>query len=236
VSDPGAPGAAGRDPAAGADGADHEPAAAHDHHHGADGAHHPRPASDLELRAKALEALLVDKGLISSDAVDAVISYYEHDVGPQNGAKVVARAWVDPAYRERLLADGTVAIAELGYGGDEGDDMVVVANTPTVHNAVVCTLCSCYPWPVLGLPPSWYKSPPYRARMVAEPRAVLAEFGLELPDDVEIRVWDSSAEVRYLVLPMRPTGTEGWSEQELAGIVTRDCMIGTALPSAEPRP
>jgi nitrile hydratase len=227
------------DPAAGHDHGEHDPVAAHDqgeHGHGPDGGHHPRPVTDVELRARALEALLVTKGLVTTDAVDAVISYYEHDVGPQNGAKVVARAWLDPAYRERLLADGTAAIAELGYGGAEGDNMVVVANTPTVHNAVVCTLCSCYPWPVLGLPPSWYKSLPYRARMVAEPRSVLKEFGLELPSDVEIRVWDSSAEVRYLVLPMRPAGTEGWSQERLAGIVTRDCMIGTAVPSLEAGP
>jgi nitrile hydratase subunit alpha len=211
-----------------------DPAAPHHGHDHADhGAHHPRPASDVELRARALEALLVGKGLISTDAVDAVISYYEHDVGPQNGARVVARAWADPGYRERLLADGTGAIAELGYGGAEGDNMVVVANTPSVHNAVVCTLCSCYPWPVLGLPPAWYKSLPYRARMVAEPRAVLSELGLQLPAEVEIRVWDSSAEVRYLVLPMRPAATGGWSQERLAGIVTRDCMIGTAVPSVD---
>jgi nitrile hydratase subunit alpha len=208
----------------------------HGHDHGDKGAHHPRAASAAELRARALEALLVAKGLVTTDAVDAVISYYEHDVGPQNGAKVVARAWVDPAYRERLLADGTGAIAELGYGGAEGDNMVVVANTPTVHNAVVCTLCSCYPWPVLGLPPTWYKSLPYRARMVAEPRAVLREFGLELPAEVEIRVWDSSAEVRYLVLPLRPPGTDGWGQERLAGIVTRDCMIGTAVPRVDAVP
>jgi nitrile hydratase len=206
-----------------------------EHDHGAGGGHgdhHPRAASEIELRARALEALLVDKGLISTDAVDEVISYYEHDVGPRNGARVVARAWVHPAYRERLLADGTAAIAELGFGGAEGENIVVVANTPDVHNAIVCTLCSCYPWPVLGLPPTWYKSPPYRARMVAEPRAVLREFGLELEPGVEVRVWDSSAEVRYLVLPMRPPGTHGWSEERLAGIVTRDCMIGTAVPEA----
>jgi nitrile hydratase subunit alpha len=193
--------------------------------------HRPRPPSAVELRAQALEALLVDKGLVSSDAIDAVVELYERDVGPQHGAAVVARAWTDPAYRERLLADGTRAIAELGFGGVEGDTLVVVADTPTVHNVVVCTLCSCYPWPVLGLPPIWYKSAPYRARMVAEPRAVLREFGLELPAEVEVRVWDSSAEVRYLVLPMRPAGTDGWDEQRLAGIVTRDCMIGTALPA-----
>jgi nitrile hydratase subunit alpha len=214
---------------------DHHDHGHHDHAHGEDhagGAHHPRPASEVALRARALEALLVAKGLISTDAVDRVISYYENDVRPQNGARVVARAWTDPAYRERLLADGTAAIAELGFGGVEGENMMVVANTPEVHNAIVCTLCSCYPWPVLGLPPTWYKSPPYRARMVSEPRAVLREFGLELGSDVEVRVWDSSAEVRYLVLPMRPPGTEGWSEERLAGIVTRDCMIGTAVPLA----
>jgi nitrile hydratase subunit alpha len=198
----------------------------------AHGHHHPRPASAVELRARALEALLAERGLVSTDAIDAVVELYENDVGPQNGANVVARAWLDEAYRERLEADATLAIAELGFGGAEGDNMVVVANSPTVHNMVVCTLCSCYPWPVLGLPPTWYKSPPYRARAVSEPRAVLREFGLELSNGVEIRVWDSSAEVRYLVLPMRPDGTDGWSEDELAGVVTRDCMIGTAVPSA----
>jgi nitrile hydratase len=196
------------------------------------GHHHSRPASAVELRAQALEALLAERGLVSTDAIDAVVELYENDVGPQNGAKVVARAWLDEAYRERLLTDAVPAIAELGFGGAEGDNMVVVANAPTVHNMVVCTLCSCYPWPVLGLPPTWYKSPPYRARAVSEPLAVLREFGLELGDDVEIRVWDSSAEVRYLVLPMRPQGTDGWSEDELAAIVTRDCMIGTAVPVA----
>jgi nitrile hydratase subunit alpha len=194
--------------------------------------HHPRPASAVELRARALEALLAERGLVSSDAIDAVVELYERDVGPQNGAKVVARAWLDEAYRERLLGDATAAIAELGFGGAEGDNMVVVANTPTIHNMIVCTLCSCYPWPVLGLPPTWYKSPPYRARAVSEPRAVLREFGLELGEDVQIRVWDSSAEVRYLVLPMRPPGTDGWGQDELAAIVTRDCMIGTAVPVA----
>ncbi len=205
----------------------------HDH----DGANHQeRPASQIELRARALEALLVEKGLVSTDAIDAVIELYENDIGPQNGAKVVARAWVDPAYRERLLADGAAAIAELGYGGAEGNTMVVAPNGPGVHNAVVCTLCSCYPWPVLGLPPSWYKSAPYRARMVSEPRAVLREFGLELPPEITIRVWDSTAEVRYLVLPERPDGTEGWGEEALAAIVTRDAMIGVALPVAERAP
>jgi nitrile hydratase len=197
----------------------------HDHHH-------PRPGSAVELRARALEALLAERGLVSTDAIDAVVELYEHDVGPQNGAKVVARAWVDERYRERLLSAANEAIAELGFGGAEGDNMVVVANTPAIHNMVVCTLCSCYPWPVLGLPPSWYKSPPYRARAVSEPGAVLREFGLELGEDVEIRVWDSSAEVRYLVLPMRPRETDGWSENELAAIVTRDCMIGTGVPVA----
>jgi nitrile hydratase subunit alpha len=197
----------------------------HDHHH-------PRPASAVELRAQALEAVLAERGLVSTDAIDAVVERYEHDVGPRNGAKVVARAWVDDAYRERLLTNAGPAIAELGFGGVEGDNMVVVANTPRVHNMIVCTLCSCYPWPVLGLPPTWYKSSPYRARAVSEPRAVLSEFGVEFDDDVEIRVWDSSAEVRYLVLPMRPSGTEGCSQTELEAIVTRDCMIGTALPTA----
>jgi nitrile hydratase subunit alpha len=196
----------------------------HDHHH-------PRPASAVELRARALEALLAERGLVSTDAIDAVVELYERDVGPQNGARVVARAWVDEGYRERLLSDANGAIAELGLGGAEGDNMVVVANTRAIHNMIVCTLCSCYPWPVLGLPPTWYKSSPYRARAVSEPRAVLSEFGVELGDDVEIRVWDSSAEVRYLVLPMRPSGSEDLSEAELAAIVTRDCMIGTAVPT-----
>jgi nitrile hydratase subunit alpha len=200
----------------------------HDHDH-----HHPRPLSAVELRARALEVLLAERGLVSTDAIAAIVELYERDVGPQNGAKVVARAWVDERYRERLLSTATDAIAELGFGGAEGDNMVVVANTPDVHNMVVCTLCSCYPWPVLGLPPSWYKSPPYRARAVSEPRAVLREFGLELGDEVEVRVWDSSAEVRYLVLPMRPAETDGWSEEELAAIVTRDSMIGTAVPSPQ---
>ena len=198
------------------------------------GAEHPwsRPASELELRVKAVEAALLEKGLVSTDAIDAVIELYSDEVGPRNGARVVARAWLDAAYRERLLAHGTAAIRELGYGGAQGDNMVVVENTEEVHNVIVCTLCSCYPWPVLGLPPTWYKSPPYRARVVSEPRAVLREFGVELADDVEIRVWDSSAEVRYLVLPMRPPGTEGLSEDELAALVTRDAMIGTATVAA----
>ena len=196
----------------------------HDHHDH----HHPREKSEVELRAEALEALLAEKGLVSTDAIDAVVELYENDIGPQNGARVVARAWVDPEYKERLLADGAAAIAELGYGGDQGETMVVVENTPNVHNVVVCTLCSCYPWPVLGLPPTWYKSEPYRARVVAEPRAVLREFGVELPPEVEIRVWDSTAEVRYLVMPERPAGSDELSEEQLAGLVTRDAMIGTA--------
>ena len=195
--------------------------------------HHPRPVSELELRTRALESLLVERGLISTDAVDAVVEYYEHDVGPQNGARVIARAWVDPAYRERLLRDGSGAIGELGYGGVEGGHMVVVENTPDVHNVIVCTLCSCYPWPVLGLPPTWYKSEAYRARVVAEPRSVLSELGLELAPEVELRVWDSSAEIRYLVLPQRPEGTDGLGEEQLAALVTRDSMIGVAKVAAQ---
>lgn len=184
----------------------------------------------IALRAAALEALLVEKGLISTDAVDAVVDHYENDVGPQNGARVVARSWVDPDYRTRLLSDGTAAVEELGYAGAELNTLVAVENTRHLHNLVVCTLCSCYPWPVLGLPPTWYKSPAYRARAVAEPRAVLREFGLELAPDVEVRVWDSTSEVRYLVVPMRPDGTDGLNEDELAALVTRDSMIGTGLP------
>jgi len=204
----------------------------HDHDHGHDHGHHERPASQSELRARALEALLVERGLVSTDAIDAVVEYYENDVGPQNGARVIARAWVDPSYRARLLDNGSAAIAELGYGGVEGEHMVVVENTPGVHNVIVCTLCSCYPWPVLGLPPTWYKSEAYRARVVAEPRAVLGEFGLELDPAVDLRVWDSSAEVRYLVLPERPEGTEGLGEEQLAELVTRDAMIGVARIAA----
>jgi nitrile hydratase len=188
--------------------------------------HHPHEPSAIEQRVAALESLLVERGLVTTDAIDAVVATYEHDLGPMNGATVVARAWVDAAYKERLLTDATGAIAELGFGGAEGENMVVLENTDAVHNVVVCTLCSCYPWPVLGLPPRWYKSAAYRARTVREPRAVLAEFGTTLTDDVEVRVWDSSAELRYLVLPQRPEGTDGLSEQELAGLVTRDHMIG----------
>jgi nitrile hydratase len=187
-----------------------------------------REVDPLAVRTEALEALLSEQGLVSAEAIDAVIEQYEHDVGPMNGARVVARAWVDAAYKERLLRDGTAAIAELGYGGPQGEQMVVVENSPEVHNVVVCTLCSCYPWPVLGLPPAWYKEPAYRSRVVREPRKVLAEFGLELPEKVQVRVWDSSAEVRYLVLPERPAGSEGMGEEALAALVNRDAMIGVA--------
>jgi len=182
----------------------------------------------MELRVKALESLLVEKGLVDPAALDAIVDHFEHKVGPRNGARVVARAWSDPAYLERLRKDATAAIAELGYTGRQGEHMVAVENAPGVHNMVVCTLCSCYPWPVLGLPPVWYKSAPYRSRAVIDPRAVLAEFGVTLPDDVEIRVWDSTAEIRYLVIPERPSGTLGLDEAALAGLVTRNGMIGTA--------
>jgi nitrile hydratase len=176
-----------------------------------------------------LESLLVERQLIDPAAVDDIIETYEHRIGPKNGAKVVARAWIDPTYKARLMQDATAAIAELGFSGAQGEDMVVVENTPEVHNVVVCTLCSCYPWPTLGLPPVWYKSAPYRSRLVSDPRGVLAEFGLAIPDQTEVRVWDSNAELRYLVLPMRPAGTEGWTEERLAARVTRDAMIGTAI-------
>ncbi|HEY5105895.1 MAG TPA: nitrile hydratase subunit alpha [Caulobacteraceae bacterium] len=195
----------------------------HDHHHGQD------PPSDLALRVKALESLLVEKGLVDPAALDAIIETYEHKVGPRNGAKVVARAWSDRAYKARLVADATAAIAELGFAGRQGEHMIVVENTREVHNLVVCTLCSCYPWPLLGLPPTWYKSSPYRSRAVIDPRGVLAEFGLILDDEIEIRVWDSTAEVRYLVLPQRPKGAEGLDEEALAALVTRDAMIGVAM-------
>ena len=189
---------------------------------------HTRPLTDVEIRVKALESLLVEKGLIDPAAVDALIDNYETKVGPRNGARVVARAWVDPDYKARLLADGTAAIAELGYSGIQGEDMVVVENTGSVHNVLVCTLCSCYPWPTLGLPPTWYKSAPYRSRVVVDPRSVLKEFGLELPAETEVRVWDSTSEVRYMVLPARPAGTDGMTEEQLAALVTRDSMIGVA--------
>jgi len=180
------------------------------------------------LRTEALEQLLTERGLVTTDVMDGFIANYEKNVGPLNGAKVVARAWTDPEYKERLLADGTAAIKELGFGGPQGEHIVVVENTPTRHNVTVCTLCSCYPWPVLGLPPSWYKDPAYRARMVREPRVVLSEMGLDLADDVEITVRDSSAEVRWLVLPERPAGTEQLSEEELVPLITRDAMVGVA--------
>jgi nitrile hydratase len=185
----------------------------------------------LEARVKALESVLAAKGLVASAALDRLASLYETDLGPMNGAKVVARAWVDPAYKQRLLTNATAAIAELGFSGLQGEHMVVVENTPSVHNVVVCTLCSCYPWPVLGLPPTWYKSAPYRSRVVIDPRGVLQEFGVDLPDSVEVRVWDSSAELRYMVLPERPAGTENMTEEELASLVTRDAMIGVTKAS-----
>jgi nitrile hydratase subunit alpha len=199
---------------------DHE----HGHHH-----RHNAPLSDTALRVKALESLLIEKGLVDPAALDAIVETYEKKIGPRNGATVVAKAWSDPAYKARLLEDATAAIAELGYGGLQGEDMVVVENTPAVHNLVVCTLCSCYPLPVLGLPPVWYKSAPYRARAVRDPRGVLKEFGVELAPETEVRVWDSTAELRYLVLPERPAGSEGMSETALADLVSRDAMIGTAI-------
>ncbi|SLN73014.1 nitrile hydratase subunit alpha [Oceanibacterium hippocampi] len=205
----------------------------HDHDTHDDG--HDHIPSEVVLRVKALESLLIEKGLVDPAALDALIDTYENRIGPRNGAAVVARAWTDPAYRERLLADGSAAIAEFGYTGRQGEDMVVVENSATVHNLVVCTLCSCYPWPVLGLPPAWYKSQAYRSRAVIDPRGVLADFGLVLDDDVEIRVWDSTAELRYLVLPERPAGSEHLDEAALAALVGRDAMIGVAkvsLPGA----
>jgi nitrile hydratase len=199
--------------------------------HGQDSTHdheHQAVPSDPTLRVKALESLLVEKGLVDPAALDALIDTYEHKIGPRNGARVVARAWVDPAYKMRLLADAASAIAEVGLASSAGEHMVVVENGPKVHNLVVCTLCSCYPWPVLGLPPVWYKSTAYRSRAVIDPRGVLREFGLELAEDVEVRVWDSTAELRYLVLPERPAGSEKLSETELAELVTRDAMVGVA--------
>ncbi len=198
------------------------------------GSEHIQAEIDAALRTKALETLLVEKGLITTDVIDEIVHLYEQDIGPLNGAKVVAKAWKDPAYKQRLLEDGTVAIAELGFTGSQGAEMVVLENTPTIHNVVVCTLCSCYPWPVLGLPPNWYKSFAFRSRVVREPRAVLQEFGLTLPESTEIRVWDSNSEVRYLVLPERPAGTEHLSEEELIPLVTRDAMIGVAKVEAPP--
>jgi nitrile hydratase len=200
----------------------------------ADDHEHQTVPSDIALRVKALESVLVEKEMVDRAELDAVVDTYENRIGPRNGARVVARAWTDPAYKARLLANATEAIAELGYGGAQGEHMVVVENAPKVHNLVVCTLCSCYPWPTLGLPPVWYKSAGYRSRAVIDPRGVLREFGLEPPDDVEIRVWDSTAEIRYLVLPERPADTEHLTEAELAELVTRDSMIGVATV-ASPR-
>lgn len=207
----------------------------HHHHHGDDHHHHdhehPR-LSELQLRVKALESLLVEKGLVDPAALDEFIDIYETKVGPRNGARVVARAWTDPAFLDWLRRDASGAIKSFGFEGRQGEHMVVVENTETVHNLVVCTLCSCYPWPVLGLPPVWYKSAPFRSRAVIDPRGVLADFGTTLPDGVEIRVWDSTAELRYLVLPRRPAGTEGLSEDELADLVTRNAMIGVEVVAA----
>ena len=220
----GAAGMAGGATAAGAAGGAGEQ---HEHDHD-----HQVVPDDIALRVRALESILVEKEMIDPADHDAVVDAYENRIGPRNGAQIVARAWTDPEYRARLLADGTAAIGEFGFLGAQGEHMVVVENTPDVHNLVVCTLCSCYPWPTLGLPPVWYKSAPYRARAVIEPRAVLREFGVELPDDVEVRVWDSTAEIRYLVLPERPAGTENLTEEQLAELVTRDSMIGVARVSA----
>ncbi len=193
----------------------------------AEAAHdHQALPSDMTLRVRSLESLLVEKGLVDPAALDALVDTFENKVGPRNGARVVAKAWTDPAYKRRLLADADGAIAELGYTGQQGEHMVVVENTPTVHHMIVCTLCSCYPWPTLGLPPVWYKSAPYRSRAVIDPRGVLQEFGVQISDDVEVRVWDSTAEIRYLVLPQRPPGSEGMTEDTLAALVTRDSMIG----------
>jgi nitrile hydratase len=194
----------------------------HDHDHGSE-------LSDTQRRVRALETILVDKGYVDPVALDELIETYEARVGPHNGARVVAKAWADPEYRAWLFSDSGAAIASLGYVGRQGENIVALENTPAVHNMVVCTLCSCYPWPVLGLPPVWYKSAPYRSRAVSDPRGVLRDFGVELPAETEIRVWDSTAEIRYLVVPMRPEGTEGWGEEQLAELVTRDSMIGTGV-------
>jgi nitrile hydratase len=208
------------------------------HHHDHDHEHRGSELSDMDLRVRTLESLLVEKGYVDPGALDVLIETYETKVGPHNGARVVAKAWADPAYRKWLLEDATAAISSLGYTGRQGEHMVAVENTPNLHNMVVCTLCSCYPWPVLGLPPVWYKAAPYRSRAVIDPRGVLQDFGVELAAGIDIRVWDSTAEVRYLVLPMRPPNTEGWSEEQLGKLVTRDSMIGTGLaksPDALPK-
>lgn len=193
---------------------------------------HNKPMSDVELRVKALESILTEKELIDLEAIDLIVETYETKIGPRNGARVVAKAWSDPAYKDRLLSDATAAISELGFSGVQGEDMVVVENTEAVHNIVVCTLCSCYPWPTLGLPPVWYKAAPYRAKVVKDPRGVLEEFGVSLPEETEVRVWDSNAELRYLVLPKRPDGTDGMTEDQLSELVTRDAMIGTDVLTA----
>jgi len=206
----------------------------HTHHHHED-AHEHSHLSEMDVRVRALQSLLVEKGYLDAAALDVIIETYEHQVGPHNGARVVARAWDEPAFMEWLLRDATAAIASVGYTGRQGEHMVAVANTPQTHHMVVCTLCSCYPWPVLGLPPVWYKSAPYRSKAVMDPRGVLADFGVYVDDAVTLRVWDSTAEVRYLVVPMRPAGTDGWTQEQLATLVTRDSMIGTGLalpPSA----
>jgi nitrile hydratase len=220
-----AAGAAGMAGGAGVAGAAGPAAHPHDHDHQV-------VPDDIALRVRALESILVEKEMIDPAELDSVVDAYENRIGPRNGAQIVARAWTDPDYKSRLLADGTAAIGEFGFLGAQGEHMVVVENTPAIHNLVVCTLCSCYPWPTLGLPPVWYKSAAYRSRAVIEPRAVLREFGVELPDDVEVRVWDSTAEIRYLVLPERPAGTEGLGEEALADLVTRDSMIGVARVAA----
>ena len=194
--------------------------------------HEASELSPIALRVKALESLLVEKGYVDPQALDLLIETYETKIGPRNGARVVARAWTQPDYAEWLKRDATEAIESIGYSGRQGEHMVALFNTPAVHNMVVCTLCSCYPWPVLGLPPVWYKSAPYRSRAVIDPRSVLAEFGVTLPADTEVRVWDSTAEIRYLVIPLRPAGAEGWDEERLASLVTRDSMIGTAFPKS----
>ncbi|TFZ07181.1 nitrile hydratase subunit alpha [Ramlibacter henchirensis] len=206
----------------------------HEHHHDNDHDHDHEHSElgETELRLRALQSVLTEKGYIDPAALDVIVDTYQTRIGPRNGARVVARAWSDPAYREWLLGDASAAIASLGYTGRQGEHMIALENTERVHNMVVCTLCSCYPWPVLGLPPVWYKSAPYRSRAVRDPRGVLADFGITLPQDTEIRVWDSTAEVRYLVVPRRPAGTEGLSEEQLAALVTRDSMIGTGLPRA----
>ena len=198
--------------------------------------HHPEAPSEIEARTLALESLLVEKGLLTSASVDEIIHMFEQDIGPMRGASAVARAWVDPEFKRRLLSDAKAAFREIGITEHQAEELIVVENTAAVHNVIVCTLCSCYPWMILGLPPTWYKSPAYRSRVVVEPRAVMREMGLELPGDVEVRVWDSSADIRYMVLPRRPEGTAGWSEQRLAAIVTRDCMVGVAVPAVEAQP